>query len=87
MDRRVDLVGYQKSEEAFQVAPLDGVERMIIGKVDDGRICILLRTEERNIISNCMNYLCNGRPPADFNTLVDPDVEEPRALLDLLVSV
>jgi hypothetical protein len=60
---------------------------MTISKLDDGRIWVVLTTDERNIISNCMNYMCNARNTADFHALVGGHVEEARELLDLLLSV
>ena len=60
---------------------------MTVEKIDDGRICILLTEAERNIISNCMNYMCRGRPPKDFHALVGARIEEADKLLELLVSV
>ena len=60
---------------------------MTVSKLDDGRICVLLTIDERNIISNCMNYMCNARNTADFRALVGGNVEDARDLLDMLLSV
>lgn len=56
-------------------------------KLDDGIILVSMSVEERNIISNCMNYICQGRVPKDFHALVGADVDEAIELLHSLLSV
>jgi hypothetical protein len=60
---------------------------MKIEKRADATFVISMTLLEKNVISNCMNYMCRARVPRDFHALVGVEVSEAIELLNSLLSV
>jgi hypothetical protein len=60
---------------------------MKIEKVSNDQMVATLTVAERDILANCVNYLCYGNRPEGFDSLIGVKWEDAAKLLNVLNSV
>jgi len=60
---------------------------MKIGEGCDGDIFVTLTVRERNIITNCLGYLCHAQTPPGFTSIANATPKEVEDILNTLLSV
>jgi hypothetical protein len=60
---------------------------MEIEEIKTGHLLVKMNIEERNIITNCLAYLCYAQPPKGLSSIAGSPVVEIEKVLSILLSV